>query len=39
MVVQGKIGSEEAQQYYDAADRVRLTPGWVQRGGAALPEI
>ena len=39
MVVQGKIGPEEAQQYYDQADRVRLTPGWVQRGGAALPAI
>ena len=39
MVVQGKVGTEEAQQYYDAADRVRLTPGWVQRGGAPLPEI
>ena len=31
MAVQGKIGPEEAQQYYDAADRVRLTPGWIGR--------
>ena len=32
MVVQGKIGSEEAQQYYDATDRIRLTPGWPYAG-------
>ena len=39
MVVQGKIGAEESQQYYDATDRIRLTPGWVQRAGTPLPEI
>ena len=39
MVVQGMISPEESQQYYDDASRIRITPGWVQRGGEPLPEI
>ncbi len=39
MVVQGKISAEEAQKYYDAADKISLIPGWVQREGTPLPEI
>jgi gentisate 1,2-dioxygenase len=39
MAVQRKTEPEELQTYYDTADRIRLTPGWVQRGGEAPPEI
>jgi gentisate 1,2-dioxygenase len=39
MAVQRKIKPEELQTYYDTTDRIRLTPGWVQRGGEAPPEI
>jgi gentisate 1,2-dioxygenase len=39
VVVQRKHSPEEAQRYYDTTNRIRLTPGWVQRGGEPLPEI
>ena len=39
MAVQGKLSTEELRQYYDSADSVSLTPGWVGRELENPPEI
>ena len=39
MAVQDKLGPEELKQYYDTADGIKLTPGWVGRGLEAAPEM
>ncbi|MFQ6028600.1 MAG: cupin domain-containing protein [Dehalococcoidia bacterium] len=39
MTVQGRIEPEEARQYYDATDQIRLTPGWIGRHEDHTPEV
>ncbi len=39
MAVQDKLGPKELKQYYDTADGIKLTPGWVGRGLEAAPEM
>lgn len=39
MAVKDVLNSQELKYYYDAADNMNLTPGWVGSGQQAPPEI
>ena len=39
MAVPEKVTVDEAQQYYDTADSIRIRPGWMQGEGQPMPEI
>ena len=39
MAVPEKVSVDEAQQYYDTADSIRIRPGWMQGEGQPMPEI
>lgn len=39
MAVQPQTEFQDERAYYDKADSIRLTPGWVQRAGPPLPEV
>ena len=39
MAVPESVGVQEAQEYYDTADRIRIKPGWMQGEGQPMPEI
>ena len=39
MAVPEGVGVQEAQEYYDTADRIRIKPGWMQGEGQPMPEI
>ena len=39
MAVKDKLGPAELKRYYDTADDIKLTPGWVGRGLEAAPEM
>ena len=34
-----QLSPDELQQYYDASDGIRLSPGWVNRERTGSPEI
>ena len=37
MAVPDLVSVEDAQQYYETTDRIRLKPGWMQGEGQPLP--
>ena len=39
MAVQQKLSAEELKQYYDSADNIKLTPGWIDRESERPPEM
>ena len=39
MAIPEQVSVEDAQQYYDTTDRIRLKPGWMQGAGEPLPEM
>ncbi|MCH8282628.1 MAG: cupin domain-containing protein [Chloroflexi bacterium] len=39
MAVQDKLGAEDLKQYYNAADGIRLSPGWLGGEEEASPEL
>ena len=39
MAVPEQVTVDEAQQYYDTADSIRIRPGWMQGEGQPMPEI
>ena len=39
MAVPEKVTVDEAQQYYDTADSIRIRPGWMQGEGQPMPQI
>ena len=39
MAVQDKLGAEDLKQYYNSADGIRLSPGWLGGEEEASPEL
>ena len=39
MAVKDKLSPEELKRYYDTADSIKLTPGWLGSGHEATPEM
>ncbi len=39
MAVPQQVTVDEAQEYYESADRIRIKPGWMQGEGQPMPEI